>query len=326
MLRYILKRLLAMIPVILGVVSIVFIITALTPGDPARQMLGVSATQEQVDTLRHDLGLDKPIANRYLSYLRDLLKGDMGKSYVTKSPVLQEIITRFPTTLKLAFLSMLFATIIGIPLGIISALRRYSWIDTLTTSFAMICVSIPEFLFGILLMLLFSVRLHWLPAVGLKTAANWIMPVAALSIGSVASISRTTRSSMLESMNMDCIRTARAKGQREVVVIFKHMLGNAMIPILTVIISCFSVMLGGVVLIESVFAIGGLGRYMVTSIMANDYPVVQGSVLYLSVVFSIISLLLDLMYVFVDPRIKSTFVAVKKKRNPSKTAANEEVA
>lgn len=316
MTRYILKRIVMIIPVILGVITIVFIINAFTPGDPARQMLGASATEKEVTALREDMGLNKPIVARYFIYLKDLIiKGDLGTSYVTKQPVANEIAARFPTTFKLALFSMILSIVVGLPAGIISAVRRYSWIDTVSMSAALIGVSIPNFWFGLLLIMVFAAKLGWLPSVGIKTAASWIMPTIALSVSSIAQIARTTRSSMLEAMNMDYIRTARAKGQNEGVVIFGHMLGNAIIPVITVCGLMFGIQLGGAVLVESVFAIPGLGKYMVDAIMANNYPAVQGSVLYLSVIFSLVNLAMDILYAIADPRIMAAFKADSMKKS-----------
>ncbi len=320
MLRYIIKRVLWMIPVILGVISIVFIINALTPGDPAAQMLGNGATQEQLEILRKDLGLDKPLVVRYLNYIGGIVKGDLGHSYVTKEAVVTSIARRFPTTFRLALLSILVAIIIGVPVGIISALRRYSVIDIAAMSLALVGVSAPHFWLALMAILVFAVNLHWLPAVGLNSAKAWILPVFCMCLSSLAQIARTTRSSVLEIMSQDYIRTARAKGQKESVVVFKHMLRNAIIPILTIVGMMFGMSLGGAVLVESVFAIPGLGKFLVDSIVSNDYPCVQGSVLYLSVLFSVVSLLVDLLYAAVDPRVKAQFKSssVKKKLKTAK--------
>lgn len=312
MIRYIAKRLLLIIPVIFAVITIVFFINALTPGDPASQMLGPSATHEQLEAMREDMGLNRPIIVRFGLYLRDLvLHGDMGRSYITKQPVAGEIATRFPTTLKLACFSMLTAVVLGVPIGIISALRRYSWIDIAAMSVALVGVSVPHFWLALMMIVAFAVNLGWLPAVGIKTAAGWILPVAAMCLSPLAQIARTTRSSMLEIMSMDYIRTARAKGQKERIVVRKHMLRNAIIPILTIIGMMFGMQLGGAVLVESIFAIPGLGKYMVDAIMNNNYPCVQGAVLYMSVVFSFVSLAVDILYAAVDPRIKAQFKSRK---------------
>lgn len=308
MVRYFLKRALMMIPVILGVITIVFLINALTPGDPARQIAGTSATEEEVNAVREELGLNKPIVVRYGIYLKNLIvHGDLGTSYVTKQPVVKEIASRFPTTLQLAINCVLLSTIVGIPLGIISAVKRYSIIDNISMSFALFGVSVPAFWLGLMLIMLFAVELGWLPAFGVDTAKGWILPTVSLSVISTAQIARTTRSSMLEVVNSDFVKTARAKGQTEGVVIMKHMFGNALIPIITVIGNTFGILLGGAIMLEQVFAIPGLGKYMVDAIKANNYPAVQGGVLYMSVVFSLVNLFVDLVYAFVDPRIKAMF-------------------
>ena len=314
MLRYIGKRILWMIPVILGVITIVFLINALSPSDPALQMLGNGATQEQIAAVRADLGLDKPMFVRYINYIGGLLHGDLGRSYISKQPVAAQIATRFPTTFKLACMSIGVAILIGVPIGIISALRRYSVIDFVSMSLALIGVSAPHFWLALMAILVFSVNLHWLPAVGIQSAKSWILPVFCCCLSSLAQLARTTRSSMLEIMSQDYIRTARAKGQKESVVVFKHMLRNAVIPILTVAGMMFGMSLGGAVLVESVFAIPGLGKFLVDGINSNDYPSIQGSVLYMSILFSLVSLLVDLLYAAVDPRIKAQFKSKSAKR------------
>ena len=308
MVRYFIKRIILMIPVILGVITIVFIINALTPGDPARQIAGTSATEAEVDAIREELGLNKSIVVRYGIYLKNLItKGDMGTSYVTKKPVIEEISARFPTTLKLASFCIGWSMLVGIPLGIASAVKRYSWIDHLSMTFALLGVSIPTFWLGLMLIMLFAVNLGWLPAFGIDTFKGWILPTLSLSVVSIAQIARTTRSSMLDVINSDFVKTARAKGQNERVVIFKHMFGNAVIPIITVVGNTFGMLLGGAIMLEQVFAIPGLGKYMVDAIKANNYPAVQGGVLYMSIAFSLVVLLVDLIYAVVDPRIKAMF-------------------
>jgi len=322
MLKYILKRVLWMIPVLLGVITIVFIINSFTPGDPARQLAGTTASAEEVEAVRDELGLNDPFFVRYFNYLKDLVvHGDLGMSYATKQPVAEEIAARFPTTLKLALLSTLWSCLIGIPLGVISAVKRYSWVDNLSMTFALAGVSVPSFWLALMLVLVFSVKLHVLPATGLDTIKSWILPVISLSFVSVASIARTTRSSMLEYINADFVRTARAKGQKEAVVIIKHVFKNALIPIITVAGSTFGILLGGAIMLEQVFAIPGLGKYMVDAIKANNYPSVQGGVIYMAVCASIVNLLVDLLYALIDPRIKATFKSsgMKKKKLAAKT-------
>ena len=316
MLRYFIKRILFMIPVLFGVVTIVFIINSFTPGDPARQLAGTAASIEEVEAVREELGLNKPFIARYFNYLKDLvLHGNLGISYATKQPVGREIAERFPTTLKLAAMCTIWSCLIGIPLGVISAVKRYSWIDNLSMTFALAGVSVPSFWLGLLLIMIFAVRLHVLPSFGVTSAKGWILPVISLSFMSVASIARTTRSSMLEYINADFVKTARAKGQKESVVIYRHIFQNALIPIITIAGGTFGLLLGGAIMLEQVFAIPGLGKYMVDAIKANNYPAVQGGVLYMAFCASVVNLIVDLLYAIVDPRIKATFKASAAKKN-----------
>ena len=308
MIRYIIKRILLMIPVIWGVVTLIFLINTFAPGDPATQILGTSATEEQKAVLREDLGLNDPTIVQYFTYLKNLVvHGDMGISYSSKQSVSGEIASKFPTTLKLAGFCTIWSILVGVPMGIASAVKRYTWVDNLAMTFALVAVSIPTFWLGIMMIIIFSVKLHWLPSFGVDNPLGWILPTVALSVMSIAQIARTTRSSMLEYLNSDFVRTARAKGQKESVVIFRHMFKNALIPIITVAGGTFGALLGGAVMMEQVFAIPGLGKYMVDAIKANNYPAVRGGVLYLAVVQSIVNLLIDLIYAFIDPRIKASF-------------------
>lgn len=297
-----------LIPVIIGVTFIVFTLMYITPGDPAKIILGESASPEAVQQLRTEMGLDKPFLVRYGSYLSNLvLHQDIGKSYVTKRPVAKEIMGCFPATFKLAALSMVFAILLGIPIGIISAVKQYSIFDTISMLFALIGISMPVFWLGLLLILLFSVKLHLLPASGFDSFKCMILPALSLGAQSVAIITRMTRSSMLEVIRQDYIRTVRAKGQNEGVVVLRHALGNALIPIITIVGLQFGGLLGGAVLTESIFSIPGVGRLMVDSIKMRDFPIVQGGVLFIAIAFSIVNLLVDLLYAYVDPRIKSQY-------------------
>ncbi len=332
MIKYIVKRILLMIPVILGVVTLIFLINSFAPGDPATQILGTSATEEQKAQLREELGLNEPGIVQYFNYLKNIVtKGDLGISYSSKMPVAKEIASKFPTTLKLAGFCTIWSVLVGVPMGIGSAVKRYSWLDNLTMTFALIAVSIPTFWLGIMMIIVFSVKLGWLPSFGIDQATGWIMPTLALSVMSIAQIARTTRSSMLEYLNSDFVRTARAKGQKESVVIFKHMFKNALIPIITVAGGTFGALLGGAVMMEQVFAIPGLGKYMVDAIKGNNYPAVRGGVLYLAVVQSFVNLLIDLIYAFIDPRIKASFKGgsgrkkIRAKASGSGSAAQEGV-
>lgn len=306
--KYILRRLLLLIPVMLGVSFIVFTMMYFTPGDPAALMLGEQARPEDIQRLRDDLGLNDPFFVQYGRYVkRAVIDQDMGRSYVSRRLVFDEIASRFPNTLKLAFLGVLIAVLIGVPVGIVSATRQYSIFDNVAMIFALIGVSMPNFWQGILLILLFSVRLEWLPSSGFHTWRHMILPAVTLGTSSAAIITRMTRSSMLEVIRQDYIRTARAKGQKESVVINHHALKNALIPVITVIGLQFGYLLGGAVLTESIFGVTGVGRLMVDSIKSRDYLVVQGGVLFIAITFSIVNLGVDILYAFLDPRIKSQY-------------------
>lgn len=308
MTKYILRRLVALIPVLVGVTFIVFFLLYITPGDPARIILGDQAPEESVLELRAEMGLDDPFMVQFGRYIKNIIiHQDIGRSYVTKRPVIQEILDVFPATLKLSALSILWALLIGIPFGIISAVKQYSIFDSITMVFALIGISMPVFWLGLLLILLFAVKLGWLPSSGFSTYKAMMLPAVALGAQSVAIITRMTRSSMLEVIRKDYIRTARSKGQKEKTVILKHGLGNALIPIITIAGLQFGRLLGGAILTESIFSIPGIGRLMVESIKMRDFPVVQGGVLFVAVSFSIVNLLVDLIYAYVDPRIKSQY-------------------
>ncbi|MPM16942.1 Glutathione transport system permease protein GsiC [bioreactor metagenome] len=320
MFKFIVKRILVMIPVLIGVTFIIFSMMYITDGDPARMMLGDLATEEEVEALREDMGLNDPFFTRYFNYLGDLLHGDLGISYATKQPVLDTIMNRMPATVKLAFFSCLFAIMVGVPIGIISAVKQYSFVDNCARVVSLLGISLPNFWLALLLMLFFSVKLGWLPATGLYGPLYYIMPVVSISAVSVATFARNTRSCMLEVIRQDYIRTARAKGQNEWVVVFKHALRNALIPIITVIGVQFATALGGAVVNEQVFAIPGLGKLMVDSIKSRDFPVVQGGVLIIALMFSVLNLLIDLLYAFIDPRIKSQYINSSKRKSKTYVA------
>ncbi|MDR1020541.1 MAG: ABC transporter permease [Synergistaceae bacterium] len=308
MARYILHRLLMMVPVLLGVMVIVFTIMYMTPGDPARMILGEGAKPEAVAQVRDELGLNDSYVIQLFRYVKNIVtRFDFGLSYNTRKPVISELLNRFPTTLKLAVLSVSISVLLGVSMGIISATRQYSIFDKLATSVALIGVSMPTFWAGLMYVIIFSVFLGWLPASGSYGWQYWILPSFTLGTHSAATIMRMTRSSMLEVIRQDYIRTARAKGQKEWVVILVHAMRNAMIPVVTVAGLQFGVLLGGSILIESVFAIPGIGKYIIDSIKSRDNPVVQGGVLLLALSFSLVNLAVDILYGFIDPRIKSRF-------------------
>jgi len=323
MLRYTGKRLLQMVFVLLGVSFIIFCLMEITPGDPARQILGPDASEEAVLAMREELRLDDPFAVRYIRYIAGVLHGDFGTSYTTKEPVIHELFARYPTTVLFAVLTVLIASLIGIPLGIISATKQYSWVDSLSTSFAMLGVSIPTFWLGLMLMLLFALRLEWLPATGFYGPIYWILPAITVGLPASAGIIRMTRSSMLEVVRLDYIRTARAKGQTERKIIYGHALENAMIPVITVVGITFGQSLGGQIVTEQVFAVPGLGKLMVEAINARNYPVVEGGVLLIAFAYCVINLLVDIIYAYLDPRIKSQYSSSVKKRMKKEAAAHE---
>ncbi len=307
MYKYIIRRVLMLIPVIIGVTFIVYTIMYLTPGDPAQIILGENAPEESVQKLREEMGLNDPFIVQYVRYVKNSLKGDFGRSYTTKRPVFNEVLSRFPATLKLTISGMIIAVAIGIPVGIISATKQYSAVDSISMVLALLGVSMPNFWLGLMLILLFSVRLGWLPSAGDIGLNSLILPAITLGTGVAAIITRMTRSSMLEVIRQDYIRTARAKGVIEKKVINKHALGNALIPVITVIGLQFGYLLGGAVLTETVFSWPGVGRLMVDAIKQKDTPTVLASVIFMSVVFSIANLLVDILYAFIDPRIRSQY-------------------
>ncbi len=308
MLRYIIRRVLFLIPVLLGVAFCVFTLLYLTPGDPARMVLGDMATDEAIKEFRDKEGLNDPYLVQFGNYVWKAINGDIGRSYSSRRPVMKELLTAFPYTLKLSAFAMIIAILIGIPCGIISAIKQYSWFDTITMIFAMVGLSMPVFWLGLLLILLFSVHLRWLPSSGFSTFKAMILPSVALAAQSISMVTRMTRSSMLEVVRADYIRTARAKGQKESVVIWVHALRNALIPVVTLCGLQFGSLLSGAILTETVFAVPGVGQLMIRAIMARDYPMVQGGVLFVAIAFSIVNLLVDLLYAYIDPRIKADLV------------------
>lgn len=307
MAKYVLKRLAMMILVVLGISFIVFLIMNLTPGNAAQMILGQSANPEQVAKLEAELGLDQPFFARYLNFILSALHGDFGQSYQTRLPVFDEILSRFPTTLRLATLAMMLATLIGVPVGVFSAIRQYSIVDNVSMITAMLFASLPSFVMGLLLQLAFALKLKWFPATGADTLKSFILPAITLSTGTMATLTRMTRSTMLEVIRADYVRTARAKGVTERQIVLRHCLRNALLPIVTVIGVDFGTVLGGSVVIESVFALGGLGTLLISSIRMKDTPVVMAAVMFITVTYSLVNLAVDLIYAFIDPRVKSQY-------------------
>lgn len=312
MLKYIGKRLLWMLPVVLGISFILFTIMDLTPGDPARVILGEYASQEDVDALREEMGLNDNFFVCYGKYIVSAVTGDLGQSYRTGVPVVEEIAARFPVTLKIAVMAMFIAVFIGIPVGIISAVRQYSFADIVATMSALAFTSIPAFWLGLLLILLLSVQLHLLPAIGSDSWKHLIMPSVSLAAAQMATIMRMTRSTMLEVIRQDYIRTAKAKGAEPRRIIFHHAIKNALLPVITTVGLSISNLLGGALIIENVFGISGLGTLMVNSVKSKDAPMLIGSVMFAAVVAGLVNLSVDVLYTYIDPRIKAQFVKRRK--------------
>lgn len=312
MYKYVVKRLLMLIPVLLGVTFIVFFILNLSPGDPAAMILGDQASAEALEMKREELGLNDPLLVRYGRYIWDMVHGDLGVSYKNNISVWDQVMERFPNTAILAVAGILVALLIGIPTGIISAKKQYSAIDNCSMVLALIGVAMPNFWFGLLMVIIFALNLGWLPSQGMgeggiELLKSLVLPALTLGTGSAAMITRMTRSSMLEVIRQDYISTARSKGVSERNITYRHMLRNAMIPIVTAVGLQFGTLLGGAMLTETVFSWPGLGRLMVDSIKSKDIPMVLGSVIFLAIMFTVVNLIVDLIYAFIDPRIKSQY-------------------
>jgi peptide/nickel transport system permease protein len=331
MFNYILRRVLLLIPLLLAISVVVFFMIHLIPGDPVQIMLGDKGSEEDAARLRSELGFDQPLHIQYYKFLTNLVQGDLGRSIRNRNPVINEIGAAFPATIELTVLSMIFASIIGIAAGIVSAIKQYSLIDNLTMVGALLGISMPVFWVGMMLMLIFGARLGWLPISGRISRVtdlevitnfylldsiltqNWaalrstfshlILPAITLATIPVAMIARMTRSTTLEILNQDYIRTARAKGLPEKVVILKHVLKNSLIPVVTIIGLQFGSFLGGAVLTETVFARAGVGRLLINGILGRDFPVIQGAVIFIASFFIFINLIVDILYSYLDPRI-----------------------
>ena len=306
--RYIIKRLLLIIPILIGVSFIVYGILSMTPGDPGTSILGSSATQEQIDALNHDLGYDRPFVVRYVDYMYNLIfRMDMGESYRSGTAVWDDIMKKAAVSIRIAVNGMLCATIIGIPLGILSAVKQYSFLDFSTTTLSMILAAIPSFWLGMLLMYCFALKLGWFPSSGIDTWRHYILPMFAIGLPYAAYELRFTRSTMLEAIRQDYVRPCRAKGGEERVVIWKHALKNALLPVITVTGNNFGGLLGGAMITETVYSIPGLGVMLVNAIKTKDIPVAMGTTLFLAGFFCLIMVVVDLLYALVDPRIKAKY-------------------
>ncbi len=307
MLKYILRRLLLLIPILLGVILLIMFIMDLTPGDPATLLLGINATPEAVQQLNDELGFNDPLLVQYADYIIGIVHGDLGTSWQTSRSVFGEILSRFPVTLKLAVFSIILTAIIGIPLGIISAIKKYSVLDMICTSGAMIFTSLPRFWLGMMLILFFSVQLGWLPSNGIGTWKHYILPVFTLAAPTAAKIMRLTRTTMLETIRSDYVRTARSKGASERRIIAHHELKNAILPVVTTLGIEFGQLLGGAILIETVFSMQGISTLMINAIRMKDTPLVTGSIVFFATMVCLTMLVIDLVYTVIDPRIRTKY-------------------
>ena len=307
MLTYILRRLLELVPVLLMVSLIIFLTMHLLPSDPAQLMLagaeGGAATPERVEALRESMGLNDPLYTQYFNFVSGALRGDLGDSIRLRSPVNRIVLERFPFTLRLSLAGMVFALLIGLTLGTLAAIWRDTWLDTLSMAISFVGVSMPIFWLGLLLILVFSIRLQWFPTSGAESWQSLVLPAFTLGFVSAALISRLTRSSLLEVLQEDYVRTARSKGVREWVVLMRHAAKNALIPVVTILGLQFGGMLAGAVVTETVFSRPGLGRLVVDAILWKDYPLVQGTVLFIAVIYVLVNLIVDVSYAWLDPRI-----------------------
>ncbi len=304
MLAYIARRLVALVAVLVGVSIIIFAILKFVPGDPARLVAGMDASEADVQNIRHQLGLDRPVYIQYLTFVGNALHGNFGRSTRSLQPVSAELKLRLPATIELAVAAMLLATVFGVVLGVIAAVRPYSIWDNLSSFLAISGVSMPTFWLGLMLILIFSVTLRWFPVSGRGGLRHLVLPALTLAATSSAIIARQTRSDMLDVLHQDYVRTARAKGLTEQGVIFHHALRNALIPTTTIVGLQFGYLLGGAVITETVFAWPGVGRLLVDGIKFRDFPVVQATVLVLATIFVFVNLGVDLLYMVLDPRIK----------------------
>lgn len=305
MTKYIIKRLLMLIPVMIGISLLVFAIMDLNPIDPVNMILPIDASAEEREVLREELGLNDPFLVRYVDYMTDALQGDLGTSYKTGDSVTESVLRRFPITLTLATAAMVISSVIGIFLGVVAATKQNSLLDNICNISALAGMSFPSFWLGMILIYIFSFKLDLVPSFGLDSWQGYILPTVAISIGAISTLLRTTRSTMLEVIRQDYIRTAHGKGQSEQKVIYNHALKNALIPVITVVGNTFGYQLAGTVIIETVFSIPGMGTLLLTGIQTNDTPIVLGGVMVLALAFSLINLAVDVLYSFVDPRIKA---------------------
>lgn len=306
--RYLLARLLSLVPLWLGISVLAFALSNLAPGDPAtllaHRLSDAPPSEEQIESIRREYGLDAPAPVRYVRWLSSVARGDLGFSYRTREPVAHLLATRFPATLQIACAALVVALIVGLPLGVASAVRRGSWLDHAARVGALLGAALPSYWLGYLLILLFAIALGWLPVAGRERADSFVLPSLTLGLGMAATLARLSRSSLLEVLHEDFIRAARAKGLTERVVVWRHALRGALIPVVTVLGMAFGHLLGGAVIVETIFAWPGIGKLVIDSIYDRDYPMIQGFVLFMGTVFILLNLLTDISYRWIDPRIR----------------------
>ena len=306
--RYVVKRLLLLIPVVLGAILIIFFVLSFSKGTPAEILLGPGFTQEEYDAYNDELGFNDPFFVRYFRYVGNLLKGDFGTSYYYKTTVWSELQNRIPISLRTTFMALAMAALIGVPLGVLTAVKQYSALDTIPTAMAMVFAATPVFWLGMLLMYFFAVKLGWFSTLSTGKFSDLILPTLSLGLPHAARQMRFTRSSMLEAIREDYVRTARAKGCKESSVIWHHTVKNALLPVITVIGNSFGAMFGGTVIIEKLFVVNGIGSLMVKGIGNRDVPIVTGCVVIIALVYSFVTMIVDILYAYIDPRTKARFI------------------
>lgn len=308
MLKYILKRLLLIIPVVIGITLFIYLLLDIGMGDPTALILGPDASAEQVAALRAELGLDKSVFVRYFNYMYNAIQGDLGNSWYNSRPVIDEFLLRLPNTLALAFSALGITIVVGLTFGTLAAVRQNRPIDGITLIFALLFASMPSFWFGLILQIIFCLELQWLPPMGSGTFKHMILPATTLALGTIASQVRMTRSSILDVINMNYIRTARAKGAGEFRVVFRHVIRNALMPVVTNWGLTFATAFGGTIISETVFSVPGISTFLINAVKVRDIPIVMGTVIIVSVIVALINLIIDIIYAFIDPRVKAGYV------------------
>lgn len=310
MFKYICKRILMLIPILLGVTVIIFALKVITPGDPVDQILGDQATEEQKEEKREELGLNDPVPIQFFNYVKNIVtKGDFGTSYRTNEPVLQELLPRLKISVTICLGAVAIGAALGVLLGVVSALKKYTWIDSLVLTVSMFFTSIPQFCVALVLIYLFSVSLGLLPSGGIDSPLGYILPMTCIGLSSLSNYTRITRSSMLEVISQDYIRTARSKGQTEGAITWHHSMRNAMIPVAAAIGNQLGIQLGGALIIETVFGVPGVGKYISDAIIARNYPSVLGGVLLMAFLLTLVNLLVDISFLLIDPRLKKSMIS-----------------